>query len=217
MNKKTRQSYVNGMVQGLTDGTVSVPYTLLKTYHALQLSEIDVMLIIHLMAYRDNEQRDFPSLEELQARMSVKSDKITDSLQKLMERKLLQIETEVDHRSGIQYERYDLSLLYGQIAALLASQAESDSVNNTQETRNDIFTMIENEFARPLSPMELETISSWLDEDRYSEELIRTALKEAVFAGKLHFRYIDRILLEWSRNRVYNAEQAKLYTQKFRG
>ena len=42
------------------------------------------------------------------------------------------------------------------------------------------------------------------------------ALKEAVFAGKVHFRYIDRILLEWSRNRVATVEQAKEYTQRFR-
>lgn len=56
-----------------------------------------------------------------------------------------------------------------------------------------------------------------MDQDRYPEELIRMALKEAVFAGKVHFRYIDRILLEWSRNRVRSAEDARAYTQKFRG
>jgi len=41
-------------------------------------------------------------------------------------------------------------------------------------------------------------------------------LKEAVFAGKVHFRYIDRILLEWSRNRIKTVEQAKEYAQRFR-
>lgn len=65
--------------------------------------------------------------------------------------------------------------------------------------------------------MEYETITSWVDQDRYLEELILLALKEAVFAGKVHFRYIDRILLEWSRNRVRNAQDAKEYAQRFRG
>ena len=64
--------------------------------------------------------------------------------------------------------------------------------------------------------MELETISNWLDKDMYKEELIMTALKEAVFAGKVHFRYIDRILLDWSRNRVSTVDQAKEYSQRFR-
>lgn len=65
--------------------------------------------------------------------------------------------------------------------------------------------------------MELETITSWLDRDGYKEELVLAALKEAVFAGKVHFRYVDRILLEWSRNRITTVEQAKEFTQKFRG
>lgn len=81
----------------------------------------------------------------------------------------------------------------------------------------DLFTAFEQEFGRPLSPMECETISAWVDQDRYPDELIRFALKEAVFAGKLHFRYIDRILIEWSRNRVTNTDEAKAHTQKFRG
>lgn len=64
--------------------------------------------------------------------------------------------------------------------------------------------------------MECESISGWVDEDRYPEELILLALKESVFAGKVHFRYIDRILLEWARNRVKNAQDVKAYSQKFR-
>ncbi|MBP3964519.1 DnaD domain protein [Paenibacillus lignilyticus] len=83
--------------------------------------------------------------------------------------------------------------------------------------QSDLFSVFEQEFGRPLSPMECETISAWVDQDRYPDELIRFALKEAVFAGKLHFRYIDRILIEWSRNRVTNTDEAKAHTQKFRG
>ncbi|MNI65967.1 DNA replication protein DnaD [compost metagenome] len=80
-----------------------------------------------------------------------------------------------------------------------------------------MFVIFEKEFARPLSPMECETISVWVDQDGYPDELILLALKEAVFAGKVHFRYIDRILLEWSRNRVKTVEDAKAYIQRFRG
>jgi DNA replication protein len=80
----------------------------------------------------------------------------------------------------------------------------------------DIFSIIEREFARPLTPMELEMVTNWLDKDQYKEDLILAALKEAVFAGKVHFNYLDRILLEWSRNRIFTVEQAKEHSQKFR-
>lgn len=85
------------------------------------------------------------------------------------------------------------------------------------EDGRSLFSIFEKEFGRPLSPMECESISGWVDEDRYPEELILLALKESVFAGKVHFRYIDRILLEWARNRVKNAQDVKAYSQKFRG
>lgn len=93
--------------------------------------------------------------------------------------------------------------------------AEGSSGKEEEESRS-LFSIFEKEFGRPLSPMECETISGWVDQDHYLEELILLALKEAVFAGKLHFRYIDRILLEWSRNRLKNAQDVKAYTQKFR-
>lgn len=97
---------------------------------------------------------------------------------------------------------------YGRPSALNADQPAEES--------RSLFSIFEKEFGRPLSPMECETISGWVDQDRYPEELILLALKESVFAGKIHFRYIDRILLEWARNRVKNAQDVKAYTQKFR-
>lgn len=93
----------------------------------------------------------------------------------------------------------------------------SAGVSGETEQERSLFSIFEKEFGRPLSPMECESISGWVDEDRYPEELILLALKESVFAGKVHFRYIDRILLEWARNRVKNAQDVKAYAQKFRG
>jgi len=89
-------------------------------------------------------------------------------------------------------------------------------VQPEQETPN-LYSIFEQEFARPLSPMEYETITGWIERDQYPEPLIVLALKEAVFAGKVNFRYIDRILLEWQRNSIRTVEQAKAYAQRFRG
>jgi DNA replication protein len=79
-----------------------------------------------------------------------------------------------------------------------------------------LFSVFEQEFGRLISPMEVETINVWLDQDGYSEDLILFALKESVFAGKLNFRYINSILADWGRNRVTNVDEARVHTQKFR-
>src|SRR5690606_9563521 len=150
---------------------------------------------------------------------------VSSVIQRLMKDKWISIDMEWDERTGIQFESYNLAGMYERLAQCLAEeraalrqqshQREPEAAKPEANERN-LFVIFEKEFARPLSPMECETISSWVDQDGYPEELILLALKEAVFAGKVHFRYIDRILLEWNRNRVQTVEDAKAYAQKFR-
>lgn len=59
----------------------------------------------------------------------------------------------------------------------------------------DLITSFEKEFGRPLSPFEIETLRSWLDD--FSDELILYALKEAVLGQNRSFRYIQGILTRW--------------------
>lgn len=229
-----------GAAAGMSQGMAIIPYALLRHYRSLGLSDREAMLVIHLIGYQQVEFKTFPSLEELAEVTGSPAAFIAASLQRLMKVGLIGIDEYVDEGQGIHYERYNLNGLYEKLAACLAQEgrdksneaakfaspllnarpassktAASEKPAPEKEERN-LFTIFEKEFGRPLSPMELETISGWVDADRYPDELILLALKEAVFAGKLHFRYIDRILLEWSRNRVRTAQDAKAYTQKFR-
>ncbi|MFC5448142.1 DnaD domain-containing protein [Paenibacillus aestuarii] len=216
-----RRQLESALLIGVREGSVGVPTLLLKHYRALSLTEIDVMTIIHLLAFVEKEKKDFPTIEEIQSRMAASPDQVIASLQKLLHDQFIAIDEETDLATDIRIERYNLSSLYSKLAqhvieleaaALTAPRAPVAS----DAAFKDIFSTFEQEFARPLTPMELETISGWLDKDRYREDLILTALKEAVFAGKVYFRYIDRILLEWSRNRVATVEQAKEYSQRYR-
>ncbi|WP_151734517.1 DnaD domain-containing protein ['Paenibacillus yunnanensis' Narsing Rao et al. 2020] len=243
MDGKGWTTWGEGVSFGLENGMAVIPYALLKHYRKLGLAGSEVMLLIHLLAFRQVEAVDFPSLEELQAVTGRSAAAISGELQKLMKDGFISIDEDIDDQLGIHYERYNFSGLYGKLGALLAEleagaepggrrdrypgvkpagQARSGGYSAAvpagaeQEESRSLFGIFEKEFGRPLSPMECETISGWVDQDRYPEDLILLALKESVFAGKVHFRYIDRILLEWSRNRVKTAEDAKLYTQRFR-
>ncbi|MEI7024500.1 DnaD domain-containing protein [Paenibacillus sp. y28] len=220
MKKNEVRHMEDGLLAALQEGNVSVPAILLKAYRKLDLSDSEVLLMIHLLAFKERENKEFPTIEELQERMSATPEQVIVMLQKLMKQGLLAIDEDVDALSGVRYERYNMLPLLAKLAEVWTKELlerEEQSEEPAGKDRKDVFSLFEKEFARPLTPMEFETISGWLDQDRYPEELILTALKEAVFAGKVHFRYIDRILLEWSRNRVFTAEQAKEYAQRFRG
>nr|WP_051108700.1 DnaD domain protein [Paenibacillus daejeonensis] len=224
-----------GMTAALSEGGVFVPGILLRTYREVGLSDAEAMLMLQLMSYRQAEGNEFPTPEQLAARMGVTSQVIGQLLQRLMKNGFLMIDERIDESSGIQYERYNWQGWLMQAVAALedkdaaaevlggATQSQSTPEQHEQQGSHqaaqipNLFKLFEREFGRPLSPMECETISSWLDQDHYPDELIRFALKEAVFAGKLHLRYIDRILIEWSRNRVTNPDEAREHSRRFRG
>jgi DNA replication protein len=230
-----RNSLARGMAEAFMDGSVSIPYALLRTYRALKLSDTEGMLLLHILAFRQLEQNEFPTIEQLQERIGSSPVIVGQAVQKLMKQGFITIDEEFDPLTGVQSEKYNLSGLFQKIGILLAagelplrSGSTGEPTNQPEHSEltrvtpivnagtHNLFVLFEQEFGRPLTPMEYETINGWLDQDRYADELIRFALKESVFAGKLHFRYIDRILLEWSRNRVTNVEEARLHTQKFR-
>lgn len=235
-----------GLLLALEQGAVSVPSLLLQWYARLGLTDVDMMLLIHLLAFREKEQNDLPSVEDLQARMSADPEEIAASLSKLASEEWIAIAETEDPETGLPYESYDISGVYERLAAVVADWARQEELPAREPASGDasgesaglagpeeasagigaagpagggrsLFALFEQEFGRPLTPMEIETISGWLDKDRHPEALIVAALKEAVFAGKLHFRYIDRTLLDWARHRIRTPEEAKEYASRFRG
>lgn len=77
----------------------------------------------------------------------------------------------------------------------------------------EIFTVFENEFGRPLSPMEIEQIELWYSE--HSAAVILEALKRAVLGGKFSFKYIDTILLEWEKNKIRTIQAILEFDAEF--
>src|SRR5699024_923139 len=82
--------------------------------------------------------------------------------------------------------------------------------------RRGLVLLFEQEFGRPISPFEIETINVWLDEDKMQPHLIKAALREAVLMGKLNFKYIDRMLREWQKKGIRSVKQAKEVSRSFR-
>ncbi|MEC1232721.1 DnaD domain-containing protein, partial [Bacillus paralicheniformis] len=106
--------------------------------------------------------------------------------------------------------------LWGKLFEHLEMAEQKQLAEQNEGEQKNLYTVFEEEFARPLSPLECETLSIWLDQDHHDAQLIKQALKEAVISGKLNFRYIDRILFEWKKNGVSTVEQAANYSQRFR-
>lgn len=207
-------SLQTALVHLLQEGSFSLPLVLFTEYKRVGLTEQEVMLLIHIMIYQEKEHQAFPTPSELEKRMNCSTNQIIRMLERLTQSGFLKLEHEINEL-GLRSERYLITPLLQQLVASFVDREEEEAASK-EEAYDSIFPLFEQEFGRPLSPMECESLSDWIDVDCYSEELIATALREAVFCGKVSFRYIDRILLEWQRNQIRTADEAIEYSRRFR-
>lgn len=198
----------------IEQGNVPIPLLFFRYYKELNITDDEAIVITHLLAFQA-EQIDFPTPFDLASRMNMQVNDISNQLQKLMQHGFLEITQGMDN-SGKLTEKYSLYLLWERILQLLEMQQYQQLVKSQKQEEGELFRLFEEEFGRLLSPMELETISMWLDVDKHSPEIIRLALKEAVLASKVNLRYIDRILFEWKKKNVKTSQDVQKQTEKFR-
>ncbi|HEU4964869.1 MAG TPA: DnaD domain-containing protein [Bacilli bacterium] len=206
----------------MTSGFFAVPGVLMKHYKQLGLADEEMMLLLHLLHFRQ-EGIAQPTAEQLSERMLMPADMIGNSLFNLIRLGFLEIEEHgaTANSDGRMYEEYSLRPLYHKLQELLTPQRPSatpssfDLLNRKEQMKN-VFSLFEQEFGRPLSPLEYEHITRWLDEDRYKEEIIREALREAVLSAKFNFKYIDRILFEWQKNNIRTLQELTVYREQYR-
>ena len=127
----------------------------------------------------------------------------------LIEKNIISIVIDRNNRKSCEY--ISLELLYKKIFNIIIDKnSESE-----EEPTTNIFSIFESELGRTLSPMEYEQIKEWLTSG-LSQELISSALKEAVLNGIGNFRYIDTILNDWRKKGYKNKEDVIKDREKYR-
>lgn len=190
---------------------ITIPGRLLKSYHSLGLSETEVVVILQIHQYQ-MEGNQFPTPSEISSFLTLSEQECSNILRKLIQKNILTIQQNQNDQNVLN-ETYSLEELWKTL------YNNKGPVNKEKEAPHEqfsnIFVLFEQEFGRPLSPFEIETINMWIDEEIQSPSLIKAALREAVLMGKLNFRYIDRILREWKRKGVKTVEQARNQSKSF--
>lgn len=195
--------------QDILDNQMVVPKQLLMNYNNLKINETELVVLLQIHRFR-TEGNGFPTPEELADHLSISAQECSRVLRSLIQKRLMTIEQN-HNENRVLNESYSLEPLWEKLFTVLSSKP-----NNDKSFDENIFPLFEQEFGRPLSPFEIETINIWLDEEEQSPALIKAALREAVLMSKLNFKYIDRILREWKRKGVRTVEQAREQGKQFR-
>lgn len=202
------------LLKWIQEGQITIPAALLSQYKNMKLNENELVLLLQLISHLD-KGNEFPTPVELSSSMTISVSECSDLLRRLIQKGMLQIK-DGSTNDGIRFEKYSLDPLWGKLIDSFLMDEKQKEVETNKGEELDLYTCFEQEFGRPLSPFECESLSMWLDDDQHDPIMIKSALREAVISGKLNFRYIDRILFDWKRNGIKTIEQAKSHGRKVR-
>lgn len=186
----------------LEKGHTTISNLLLDHAQKIGLNMAETLFLIHLQ--RELEQgQGFPSLSRISKKLNVTVSNTSNLLQQLIQRKYLEIDTMTDEEGKI-YDRMNFELLYQRLIEAESRISNNDLVEEQEDINSfdGIRKMLESEFGRPLSPIEMETINYWIVDEKYQFELIRAALREAVLNQAYSLRYIERILQNWKMKNI---------------
>ncbi|HEN9986367.1 TPA: DnaD domain-containing protein [Streptococcus agalactiae] len=132
---------------------------------------------------------------------------INRSISNLTSQGLLDVKTiELNHEIEIIF---DTSPVFAKLDKLFEEDNQVIIDNKTSDSNRlkDLVGDFERELGRLLSPFELEDLQKTLQEDQTDPDIVRAALREAVFNGKTSWNYINAILRNWRREGLTTFRQ----------
>ncbi|MGN8647042.1 DnaD domain protein [Gracilibacillus sp. HCP3S3_G5_1] len=194
-------------IQFILHDQINFPTLLIEKFAALGLNETQLVIILQI--YRAQRKgNNFPTPQEIAQHLTISNEMCTNQLRQLIQKDILSIEEDKEDDQVIK-EAYSLDPLWKKLYAV------EKKVENIDNKVGEVFQKFEREFGRPLSPFEIEMINNWLDEDNHDISLIYAALREAVLMGKINFKYIDRILIEWQKKGIKSSHEAQQSSKSF--
>ncbi|WP_203638326.1 DnaD domain-containing protein [Levilactobacillus wangkuiensis] len=188
-------------------GQTSVANYLLDHFREVGMTTDQLLVFLQLRRYMDQGTK-LPDADEMAAHLGWDKQKVYQLLHEMISHKLMTITTVIG-ADGQKQDAYDFRLLTEKLSQLAAQTTQQAAKAPVSNDRSAVFNQIETEFGRPLSPLEMESITQWLDQDHYRPELIQLALKEAVLSQAYSLKYMDRILLSWERKNLKTAAQVQ--------
>ncbi|KRQ86310.1 Replication initiation and membrane attachment [Caloramator mitchellensis] len=87
--------------------------------------------------------------------------------------------------------------------------------NNLELTKQSVLKDIERLLSRPLSTKEITTFLSFIDEFKFTPEVVNLLVEYCVSKQKTDIRYIERVAISWHDNDVKTIDDAQKFLKSF--
>lgn len=208
--------------------TIGLNAFLVENYRELGMTNDEFLLMVHVLGQMARLDGDV-EMQALVDNLGWSADRISKLVEQLREKDFMTDHAKRD-RNGKVATQIDFSPIYMKLIQLSADDLATETVAARVETqgassleqmntqtngsisRADIYNMVEQEFGRPLSPIEINTIKNWFDIDHFRPDFIRVAIQEAVLNSALNLRYIETILASWQKKNYHSLQD--VYDEK---
>ena len=169
---------------------ISFRLALLDSYKKLGLNENETMVIL-LIDYLLSQGNSLITSDLLSLKMTLQPEEIDGILVELLNKKYLSYKTEEGKLvTSIENIR---KIVYLEMKKTLTWEVKKESVQKDESLISDLYSLYEDKASQPLSPLEKDTIVSWL-KNGYSEEEIKNAVLDTARFKKLTIREVERTL-----------------------
>ena len=197
------------MIEILKKGNFVVPLYLFQLRDKFNIKFNEFIFLVYLTNLGD---KIIFNPNSLASNLNLTLEEVLSYIDTLTEKGYITIEV-IKNDKNVMEEYIVLDLFYEKLTNIMIDDINKSKIED--EKNSNIFEIIEKEFARPLTSIEYEIISAWL-EDGTKEELILEAIKEAVFSGVCNLRYIDKILYEWGKKGIKTAKDVEKNRTEFK-
>lgn len=197
-------------LQQYKSGNLVLPSALLFHYKDI-FSSTDDFLVWQFFYLQNTTKMEEIATSQIAAAVGKTVAEVNRCVSNLISQELLAMKTiELDGESEVIF---DATLALKKLDDLLEQpkqgKGRSDSEADGSNALKDLVEDFERELGRLLSPFELEDLQKTVADDKTDPDLVRAALREAVFNGKTNWNYIQAILRNWRREGITTLRQVE--------
>ena len=195
-------------LQHYKSGNLVLPSALLFHYKDI-FSNADDFLVWQFFYFQNTTKMEDIATSQIATAIGKTVPEVNRSVSNLISQELLDMKTiELDGESEVLF---DATLALKKLDDLL-TVADETTVSSSKGTSNalkDLVEDFERELGRMLSPFELEVLQKTVSDDKTDPDLVRAALREAVFNGKTNWNFIQAILRNLRREGISTLRQVE--------
>jgi len=198
------------VLETFRDGEIVIPMYMYKIFPSLDISLDSFIFLMYLRNKGDMISFDVPKFSSA---FGKEENAIMDYIGELEAANLAEIKL-IKNDKGIMEEFISIDGFYSKLGLNVVNNTNEEIKTKKEDTSN-IFSILEKEIGKQLSPMEIEIVKGW-KESNYSDDLIKEAIKEAVSNNVVTLRYIDKVLYAWDSKGITTVEEVDKNRKSFR-